>query len=97
MMFLWFYLGSTCHSFTLCANHTINALPIYLYGLIKNASVYFSHSTKCLRDFTSIQDDFKMKHLKMPKLSKTRWFLQENFITTLLIQYGALVPYFKVK
>ena len=36
-------LQCTCHLFTLCANHAMNALPAYLDGLLKDASFYFAH------------------------------------------------------
>ena len=73
----------------------MNALSAYLDGLLRDLSSYFAHSIKRLRDFTSIQDDFNMKHLKMPNLSKIRWLSREKVITTLLEQYDVFVLYFQ--
>ena len=90
-----FIMGCVCHSFALCASHTVHVLPSYLEAFLKNLATYFSGSSKRQRDFTLIQETIKSPGNKIPKRSQTRWLSREKVILVILNQYSALVLYFQ--
>ncbi len=90
-----FVMGCVCHSFALCASHTVSVLPSYLEAFLKDLTSYFSRSSKRQRDFSLIQEVVNMNKHKIPKLSQTRWLSRENVISVILEQYDALVLYFQ--
>ena len=90
-----FIMGCICHSMALCASHAVNVLLSYLETFLKDASSYFSRSSKRKRDFMAIQQVVRVVPQKMVKLSQTRWLSREKVISTVFEQYGTLILYFE--
>ncbi|CAL1526054.1 unnamed protein product [Lymnaea stagnalis] len=90
-----FTLGCICHSFTLCADHASQCLPLWLDTFIKNTCSYFTRTSKRQHVFQSLQEIANSQEHMSYKLSQTRWLSRGKVISCLLDQWDALLLFFQ--
>jgi hypothetical protein len=81
---------------TLFASKACNKLPPVLEEIVKNVYSYVSGSSKRSEQLRQIQNYFQERHLKMLKLSGTRWLATHQCVEWLLLNWDALVVYFNI-
>lgn len=92
-----FVLKCVCHSLALCASYACEKIPDDVEKLIRDLFSHMQNSFKRQTEFRTFQTFLNIKINKLLHPSQTRWLSLSAAVNRVLVQFDALVLYFRAE